>query len=245
MSAPVRGIGVPFPPPSPHRSPGTLRRPVSVIALLAFVALVLLSLLAGAVSLVQARHGFVELWLPAAPATAPSLVGLSPQLSSDGYSLLQVEVSGVSFDALGLYVVIQLAGYAVFAGISFFLAYLSYRVLVGRPFGRVVTSGLAVCAALLVGLSLVAPGLFALAQQQILAELAVDLSRAPFTTDYRFTVEDALLFFAGVLLGLLALVFAAAESLLPGPSGADVDPPEAHGGRGQHASGGPGECPGP
>lgn len=201
---------------SSRSSTGTVRRTVSAIALLAFAGLGILSLLAGASALVQARHGFVELWLPAAPATAPSLTGLSPRLHSDGYSLLHVEASGVSFRALTLYAVVLLAGFVVFAGISFFLAYLSYRVLVGRPFGRDVTLGLAACSALLLGLSLAAPGLFALAQQQIMTELAVDLSRAPFSTEYMFSTEDALLFFAGVLLGLLSLVFAAADSLLAG-----------------------------
>jgi hypothetical protein len=108
-----------------------------------------------------------------------------------------------------LYVLTLALGTAVFAGICFFLAYLRHRIHIGKPFDRVLTSGLAVCSVALVALSLLGPFLFAAAQGRIFADLGVELGRAPFVNGYSFGDSDGVLLVVGVFLGLLALAFRA------------------------------------
>lgn len=204
----------PAPPFHSVRTAGRPRRALSVVAVLAFVVTGVFTLFGGATSLVRSTHGEAELWLAAVPAGAPPVSYLSPRLSSDGYSLVHVAVDGIDPGSLVVHTATLLIGFLVLAGVSFFLAYLSWRLYTGRPFARCVTIGLAVCSGALLVYSVTAPLLFTLAHERIFAELAVDLSAAPFDTVDTFGMEDAVLFFAGLVLGLLSLVFGAAHSLL-------------------------------
>lgn len=197
------------PAPSPRRSWRTSQRVLLLGLLVSFGVLGLLVLLAGVQAGVSARHGRADLWLEAAAVTAPNVRDLSPGLSSEGYDLVHVGVTGAEPSSMVLYVLTLALGTAVFAGICFFLAYLCHRIHIGKPFDRVLTSGLAVCSVALVALSLLGPFLFAAAQGRIFADLGVELGRAPFVNGYSFGDSDGVLLVVGVFLGLLALAFRA------------------------------------
>lgn len=211
----------PAPPVRPARTGGRLRRTLSASAVVAFVVTGILTLFGGATSAVRAAAGEADLWLPAAPADAPPVARLSPRLSSDGYSLVHVGVSGVSPESLAVHTAVLLTGYVLIAGVAFFLAYLSWRFWAARPLARGVVVGLGICSGALMTFSAAAPLLFTLAHRQIFAELAVDLAAAPFSAVDTFGLDDAVLFFAGLSLGLLALALAAVRSLVDGGDGPD------------------------
>lgn len=175
----------------------------------AFGLLGLVCLLAGVVSVVRAAQGTADLWLEAAAATAPNVLDLAPGLSSQGYDHVHLGVTGARPSSMVLYALTLALGSTVAAGICGFLAYVCCRIYIRKPFGRILTVGLAVCSAALVGLSLLGPLLFAAAQARILADLGVELGRAPFVNDYSFGETDGIVLVAGVYLGLLALAFRA------------------------------------
>ncbi|GAA1761922.1 hypothetical protein [Kocuria aegyptia] len=198
-----------------HRSWRTSQRVVLLGTLVCFGTLGLLSLLSGVETVVRAGHGTADLWLEAAAVTAPSMVDLGPGLSSQGYDHVHVGVAGVSRSSMVPYALTLALGSTVFAGVCGFLAYVCGRIYLRRPFGRVLSVGLTVCSAALVGLALLGPLLFAAAQARIFADLGVDLGRAPFVNGYAFGDTDAVVLVAGVLLGLLALAFRAGGLLQP------------------------------
>lgn len=198
-----------------HRSWRTSQRVVLLGALISFGVLGLLSLLSGVETVVRAGHGTADLWPEAAAVTAPSMVDLGPGLSSQGYDHVHVGVTGASPSSMVPYALTLALGSTVFAGVCGFLAYACGRIYLGRPFERLLTVGLSVCSASLVGLALLGPLLFAAAQARIFADLGVDLGRAPFVNDYAFGDADAVVLVAGVLLGLLALAFRAGTWIQP------------------------------
>ncbi|MFI7583633.1 hypothetical protein ACH9DO_07545 [Kocuria sp. M1N1S27] len=200
-------------PPSPHRVRPrpwrTSQRVVVLGTMTAFGLLGLVCLLAGVESVVRARQGTADLWLEAAAVTAPDVLDLGPGLSSQGYDHVHLGVAGAHPSSMVLYALTLALGSTVAAGICGFLAYVCYRIYIRRPFGRILTVGLTACSAALVGLSLLGPLLFAAAQERILADLGVELGRAPFVNDYSFGGTDGIVLVAGVFLGLLALAFRA------------------------------------
>ncbi|MGQ1837619.1 hypothetical protein ACT4S2_04095 [Kocuria turfanensis] len=197
------------PAPPLHRSWRTSQRVLITVLTLAFGVLGLVVLLAGAEAGVRAWHGRADLWLEAAAATAPNVGDLAPGLSSEGYDLVHVRVTGAESSSMVLYALTLALGTVVFAGICFFLAYLCHRIHLGKPFDRVLTVGLTASSVSLVALSLLGPFLFAAAQGRIFADLGVELGRAPFVNGWSFGDADAVLLVAGVFLGLLALAFRA------------------------------------
>lgn len=158
------------------------------------------------VFLVLASQGTTELYLPAVTPEG-SIAGLGPQVSMAYFDTITLSVEGVSGAAMAPYAATMTIGFLFVAASLLFFLILTRRVYRGRPFGRLMTSGLSILALFFTVGSLILPAVFSHAHTVIVADLAIDLAEPPFSTGYYFGPTDSISLITGVFCALVAGAF--------------------------------------
>ncbi len=159
-----------------------------------------------AIFLTLASRGETQLYLPAV-TPGDSVAGLGPQIAEAYFDTITLSVEGVSGAAMAPYAATMTVGFLFVAASLLFFLLLTRLVHRGRPFGRLMTSGLGIIALLFTVGSLILPAVFSHAHTLIVADLAIDLAEAPFTTGYYFGPMDALSLITGIFCALFAGAF--------------------------------------
>ncbi|MHA7294799.1 hypothetical protein [Arthrobacter sp. HLT1-21] len=164
------------------------------------------------VFLVLASQGKTELYLPAVTPEG-SLAGLGPQVSEAYFDTVTLSVEGVSGAAIAPYAATMTVGFLFVAASLLFFLHLTRRVQRGRPFGRLMTAGLGILALFFTVGSLILPAILSSAHTEIMADLAIDLAAAPFSTGYYFGATDLLSLITGIFCALFAGAFSIGSRL--------------------------------
>ncbi|GAB3530872.1 hypothetical protein GCM10027403_00320 [Arthrobacter tecti] len=192
-------------------SPGKPRAALKAVEKVGLLGVMLLMgtgtvvlLLISVAAIVLGANGTTYLTFPA--ATPPSNWSQSSNVTEAQFDSFSMAVHGVSGDAMTPFITTMLVAVALMVAIFVVFFWLALRIYLERPFGRMMTAGLAAVAALNIAGAFVFPAILVDAQGAILADLEIALEGAPFTNTCYFTEFDAL----GLVLGIFCALFAGA-----------------------------------
>ena len=157
------------------------------------------------VAVILAANGMTFLSLPSsASPEVPTLLGRNvTEASFDSFSMT---VHGVGISAMTPWILTLILGCLVLAATLVFFFVLALRLYRGRPFGRLITAGLATIAVVNIAGAFIFPALFAVASRAILVDLEIPLDGGPFNVGYFFTEADM----ASLVIGIICALFAGA-----------------------------------
>ncbi|WP_309123758.1 hypothetical protein [Arthrobacter sp.] len=158
------------------------------------------------VAVVLAANGMTFLSLPSSTSPeGPNLLGSN--VTDATFDSFSMTVHGVSISAMTPWIFTLILGCLVLAATLVFFLVLALRLYRGRPFGRLITAGLATIAVVNIAGAFVFPALFSVASRSILVDLGIPLDGAPFKVGYLFTEADMASLVVGVICALFAGAF--------------------------------------
>jgi hypothetical protein len=104
-------------------------------------------------------------------------------------------------------------GFTLLAVIFAFTFYLCLRLYRGQLFGQLMTRGFAALSVVTIAVTIATPAVFSEAHTQIINDMGIDATQAPFSTGYFFGVTDAMSLAGGIFLALIAGAFHAGSRL--------------------------------